>query len=185
MSLVRELLEESSSLGIPPVSMEDGLVLMAEAFSVSSLGGKVFLDAGAGVGFSTFWIMAGMAGVCEGCKVIAIEHEGQRYERLKVNLERAAGELGLEAEVVALLGDALQHVEGLEFVDYAFVDIEKQDYPRMLSILERKLSPGGVALFHNAFQPRPPEEFFSMVNREPWRSKIIPTKDGIMMLRKR
>ncbi|MCS7107348.1 MAG: class I SAM-dependent methyltransferase [Acidilobaceae archaeon] len=184
-SLAIQLLEESRSLGIPPISMEDGFVLMAEAFSVSSMGGKVFLDAGAGVGYSTLWIMGGMAGVCEGCKVIAIEHDRQRYERLKVNLSRVARELALEAEVVPLHGDALHHAERIEFLDYAFVDIEKPDYPKMLSILQNKLRPGGVALFHNALQPRPPDEFFSLASREPWKSKVIPTEAGIMLLRKR
>ncbi|MCX8195908.1 MAG: class I SAM-dependent methyltransferase [Acidilobaceae archaeon] len=184
MSLVKELLEESRALGISHISIEDGLVLMAEAFTTSSLGGRVFVDAGAGVGFSALWILAGISD-CEGCLLIAIEYERERHEKLRRNLDKVVKELGAKASAEAVRGNALEVVGALEALDYVFVDIEKPDYPKMLSILEARLRPLGVALFHNAIQPRPPEEFFEMAMSGPWRSIIIPTGPGLMLVRKR
>lgn len=184
LHLAREILEESKELGIPTISIEDGMILMSSAFHVASAGGKLFVDAGAGIGFSTLWIAAGISGYCEGCEVIAIEMDETKFKRLAENLKRVAAELGVEAEMRPIRGDALSVVRGIKSIDYIFVDIEKPDYPAMLELLESRLTAAGTALFHNAITPRPPEEFFQMSSSAPWRSRIIPTAAGMMVLRR-
>lgn len=160
------------------------MILMSSAFHVASADGKVFVDAGAGIGFSTLWIAAGVAEHCAGCEIVAIEMDEARYARLSENLKRIARELGADVEARPVRGDALSVVRDLRSIDYIFVDIEKPDYPAMLRLLEERLSAKGAALFHNAITPRPPEEFFQMASRSPWRSKIVPTAAGMMILRR-
>jgi len=190
---VRELLElasvlyrESIELGIPAISLEDGLILMALAFSISSSRGAVrAVDAGAGIGFSALWIIAGLAPACSGgCDLSSVEIDHERFRRLKNNLEAILGKLGARSvRVNAVNSDALKYLSEVEdeSIDYAFIDIEKHEYTEALRILERKLKRGGVAIFHNALKPRPPEEFIAAAASSPWRSLIIPTGAGLMI----
>ena len=81
-------------------------------------------------------------------------------------------------------GDALSYVRGLkeESVDIAFVDVEKPMYPDMLRILETRLKTGGIAIFHNAYFPPPPRGFAWLASQKPWKSTMIPTDTGGLLL---
>ncbi|MEB3851892.1 MAG: class I SAM-dependent methyltransferase [Desulfurococcales archaeon] len=184
-----ETLEEigarSRSLGIPSIDPEDGLILYSIAVSVAgrASGSVEALDLGAGIGYSTLWIAAGLEDACPqtaSCRVTAVEANA----RLASAGEEATARAGLRrVRIRWVAGDAIAFLEGIpnRSVDLAFVDIEKYEYPKALELLEYKLKPGGVALFHNAYFPRPPESFFHAVSRGPWRSGIAPTPQGLLI----
>jgi len=179
---LERLWRESLDLGIMAIDFADGLVLQSVAHVVASTGGTVFIDAGAGIGFSTYWIARGVASGCTGsCTVAAIEYVGERLERLRENASLFSKAMNVSVNPVG--GDALEYVSSLDpgSIDFIFVDIEKESYPRMTKLLETRLARGRIAVFHNAFHPRPPSEFFDQLSRGPWIAGIIPTSAGIVV----
>ncbi len=182
VKLAGELRSLSYKYGIPAIDVEDGLILQALAYIVALKGGKTAIDAGAGIGYSTLWIALGMEHGCTtgACRVIAIEYSRERASLIADNLSKL-GFSNVNVETVS--GDALIFLEDIEdgSIDYAFIDVEKEDYPHVVDLLQAKLARGGIALFHNAFFPRPPEEFFDKVRRRPWTSMISPTPAGLLI----
>ncbi|BAN90551.1 O-methyltransferase [Aeropyrum camini] len=180
----------SIELGIPAIDPEDGLILASIAYLVGG-GKRTYVDAGAGIGYSTVWIAYGAYHRCleMACRIIAIEYEGELANILSRKLEGARDMFGGRIEFEVVEGDALDYFSDLESkggeaFDMAFVDIEKRDYPNALAKLENLLVTGGVAAFHNAFQPPPPSKFFSMVSKEPWKPVVLPTPAGLLLASK-
>jgi predicted O-methyltransferase YrrM len=185
---LQELLErvrrESLELGIPSIDPMDGTVLYTVAYTVAVLrgaSGVVAVDAGAGVGYSSLWIAAGLAeACCRGCRLYLAERDPVLAEKAGENLARLARGRGLE--VVVHLGDAVELLEALDTVDMVFVDVEKEAYPRTVSVIVERLSSPGAALWHNAFYPPPPGEFYarlSAARRLSW--SIVPTPAGLVV----
>ncbi len=181
LRVLEDIKAESDLLGIPTVDFGDGLVLESMAFSYAVSGGTVFADIGAGVGYSTAWIALGVEAGCAGkCRVYAVEKLPGRAERLR----KLKGKLGLtRVEVDVVEADALEFLESLEdsSLSLAFVDVEKHLYLPILRLLERKLASGGAALFHNAFYPKPPGEFYEAVANSPWKATIAPSPVGMIV----
>ncbi len=182
MDIAQKLHRESLDYGIPAVDVSDGLVMQVLAYMTALRGGKVAVDAGAGIGYSTLWIASGMEYGCVNgdCKVIAIEYSRERASRIISNLSRL-GLSNVELEVIE--GDAISYIKNMNdnSLDYAFIDVEKEDYPLVIDILSSKLKRGGIALFHNAFFPKPPKAFFDKAYRKPWRVMISPTPAGLLV----
>ncbi len=173
-----ELRRESLNHGIPAIDPEDGMILASYAHAVSNNGGRIFIDAGAGIGYSTLWIMIGLRW-CRECKIIAIEYYSDRAAMIERNLAGIVDEYGIRLDVIN--GDALDVVNDIDKIDYAFVDVEKNQYEEMLAILEDKMPSGGVALFHNAYFPPPPQTFFDRIaGSRVWRAIIHPTSAGML-----
>jgi len=164
-----DVMERSRRLGIPHVPLEDAYVLQGIAFASSTREGLV-LDLGAGIGFSTIWVAEGAKKF--GRKVIAVEKD----ERLFRELSEVADKWGFEA----VNADAVEFLSRLEdgSVAFAFVDVDKHLYVKIAELLSRKLVPGGVAAFHNAFVPAPPKEFFDVLKNN-FIYTIVPTSLGI------
>ena len=182
---VREYLEDlrraSLGMGIPAIDPEDGMILEATAFQASSAGASLAVDAGAGIGYSTAWIALGLEAGCRGeCRLIAIEYDPGKARRIRESLEP----LGLEkVRVEVVEGDALEYLARLPpgSLGYAFVDVEKSQYPAVLDLLSALQPGGGVALFHNAYFPPPPRAFYEKASAPPWRSLVIPTPAGMLI----
>ena len=182
VKILEDLRAESSLLGIPTVEQGDGMVIQALSFKYSVSGGKLFADLGAGVGYSTAWMLLGVEAGCSGggCRVLAVEWMPGRAERLK----RLGSLLELSNVIVDVREEnALDTLESLEdsSLSLVFVDVEKELYPHILKLLESKLESGGAALFHNAFYPKPPERFFIELEKGPWRATISPSGPGLMI----
>ncbi|WP_236698186.1 O-methyltransferase [Pyrodictium occultum] len=184
LELLERVEEESARAGIPSIEREDGSALYAVAY-LYTLGrggeGVAAADLGAGIGYSTLWLAGGVEAACtRGCRVVAVEADPWRSRRLREVL----GEAGLErTRLEAVQGDALSYLErlGPGSLDIVFVDVDKHEYARVLELLESRLRPGGVAVFHNAYFPRPPGSFFEAVERGPWRSTVVPTRLGLLV----
>ena len=58
------LIEENSRrIKIAPIEREDGLILASLSYYIAALGGSVFIDAGARIGYSTAWMLYGISGL--------------------------------------------------------------------------------------------------------------------------
>jgi len=185
---IKRVAEMSIRLGIPSIEEEDGAVIQGISYTYALRGADnlLFLDLGAGIGYSTLWLLMGVKPVCEEmhkrCRVVAVERDPvlAHYAR-KVLSEAPMGSSNVSINVVE--SDATTFLESMEncSVDIAFVDIDKGAYARTLRLLAYKLRPGGLALFHNAFVPRPPTSFFEEASKRPWLATIAPTSMGILV----
>ena len=197
LALMRGLLERAERLSeeywVPRIDWEDGIALATLAFRLAAeKQGGLYVDAGAGVGYSTLWILYGLAASgCSGCSLVAVEHDPGRAGALRMLLGEAVSRLrdaGAPApSVEAVEGDALEYLEKLEPGQplMVMVDIDKHGYPEALRLLEERLPRGGVAAFHNALGPMPlPPGFRGMVEEGPWRSLVLPTRQGLLVLEK-
>lgn len=189
--LLEHLEELSDRLWVPSIERDDGLILASLSSYVASLGGRVFIDAGAGVGYSTLWILYGLASVMtiSNVTVYAIEWRSERYKHLVESLDKAAKELfddSRAVEVKAIHGDAVELLKNIDRdVDFIFIDIEKHRYIDMLKLLPKKLSEIGLAVFHNALAPGLGEEVWSYLrNADNLLYHIIQTRMGLLLVRR-
>jgi predicted O-methyltransferase YrrM len=189
--LLEHLEELSDRLWVPSIERDDGLILASLSSYVASLGGRVFIDAGAGVGYSTLWILYGLASVMtiSNVTVYAIEWRSERYKHLVESLDKAAKELfgdSRAVEVRAIHGDAVELLKNIDRdVDFIFIDIEKHRYIDMLKLLPKKLSEIGLAVFHNALAPGLGEEVWSYLrNADNLVYHIIQTRMGLLLVRR-
>lgn len=177
-SLIARLEEESRKYYIPHIDREDAAALAALSFT--SPPGTI-LDLGAGIGYSTVWLAVG-ASVKDGSRIVAVEWDPDVGEVLERNASAIERVTGVEVEVV--VEDAIKYLEGLDDnarFSMAFVDIEKYQYPKAFDLLVNRIVSGGIMAFHNAYFPRPPEEFFERL--EKYDSLIIPTPQGLAVVR--
>ncbi len=176
--IIHRLEQESNQLGIPSISREDGALLAGLAFSRCTEEPGLLVDAGAGIGFSTAWLVLGSLAVKGKCKVIAIEYDSRLYR----SLYTASRQLSRFVPVEAINENALNALSKIEGATLIFVDIEKEQYPEALELVDKALLPGGVAAFHNALFPPPPARFFRMIRDRGWPSIVVPTLAGGMLV---
>ena len=177
INLLKTLEEDSKRHYVPLIDKEDGASLATLAF-VAPKG--VYLDLGAGIGYSTLWLAIGGSGRAE--KIIAVEWDPDLAPRLDIYAKKIQGITGVDTEVVE--ADAIEFLENQDSnVKYslAFVDIEKHQYQKALKLLSNRIIKGGFIAFHNAFFPRPPKEFFDEAGK--YDNRIIPTPQGLLIIR--
>jgi len=191
LEIVDILEEESRRFWVPHIDREDGYVLASLSYYIAILGGKVFIDTGAGIGYSTSWIMYGLSKASANGKIYlyAIERDPARYRYLEENVEKLKNILLSKesaVEVNVLNRDAVDFLgeEDLE-IDMVFVDIEKKRYIDILRILPTKLSRIGIAVFHNALVPGLAKEFVEFLeNQDKLVHHVIPTSLGLLIVKK-
>jgi predicted O-methyltransferase YrrM len=147
----------SRRLGVPSIEYDDGLVLSSISYITATSGGKIFIDAGAGVGYSSSWILYGLLRMLPREKILlyAIEKDPYRYNYLKENLEKLKDSfLKSLLEINVVNEDAVKFLHEKELdIDMIFVDIDKKQYIDVLKLLPEKLSKIGIGVFHNALIP--------------------------------
>ncbi len=176
--IIHRLEQESTELGIPSISREDGTLLAGLAFSRCTEEPGFLVDAGAGIGFSTAWLALGSLASRGKCRVIAIEYDSRLYRSLLT----ASRQLSRFVPVEAVNENALHALGRVRGATLIFVDIEKDQYPEALELVEEALLPGGVVAFHNAIFPPPPASFFRMIEDKGWPSVVVPTLAGGMLV---
>ncbi len=175
---------ESYRLGIPSIDPEDGYHIYSIAFTYASTSGRRLraADLGAGIGYSTIWMAKALEDAPAGdSEVSAVEVDPWRAERLAKLVSSL--KLFERVRIRVVRQDALEFLKELDDVslDLVFVDVDKWEYPDVARVLEEKLRKGGIAIFHNAYVPAPPEEFFQVISRPPWTSTVIPTRLGLLV----
>ncbi|MCE4625192.1 MAG: class I SAM-dependent methyltransferase [Desulfurococcales archaeon] len=179
--LIDQLEEDSNNLLIPSIAREDGTLLAATAFAACTSVNGILVDAGAGIGFSTAWIVLGAVGSGRRCRVVAIEYDGRLFKHLR----STADQLAAYVDIDAINDNALTVVEGLNNIALLFVDIEKHQYAEILRLARDRLVSGGYAVFHNIFFPRPTEDFFQVMEELGWKRVAVPSEaGGSIILRK-
>lgn len=159
------------------ISMEDGYVLYSTAFLTALRFGQLkAMDAGAGVGFSTIWIVKAILESRVNGNVYAVERGIRRFKRL----EKLIAEHRLDRLVIPVNSDALECVRKVEKLNFVFMDIEKEYYSEFFHLIESKILNGGVVLAHNVKHPYGTiEAFLSYVSGGMWKTIIVPTGAGI------
>ena len=193
-SLSKEILlleKLSKQYGVPTIDREDGAVLSALAYYVGTLGGKIFVDAGAGIGYSTLWIIQGVSNIEHGDKVYiyAVEKNPARYRILEDNIERIRKDILAEKtfiETKTINGDAVEFLDKIEpSLDMVFVDIEKTQYQQVLGLLPRKLSKIGIGIFHNALIPGLDSDTRKFLEQQEQLSyHVVPTHLGLLIVKR-
>ncbi len=107
----------------------------------AGIGAKRIVEIGGSSGLSTIALAA--AARKTGGRVTSIELEPVRQAEARETIAR----LGLSAQVEFVLGDAGRALPGIEGVEFALIDCEKDDYARFFDLL--RLAPGAVVVADN------------------------------------
>jgi predicted O-methyltransferase YrrM len=118
------------------------------------------LEVGANIGYSTIVIASHMP---DGSKLTTIEVNRALAQEAESNIRRA----GLAERVSVLIGDALELIPNVEGpIDFAFLDAEKDEYGRYLTLIEPKLHPSSVVVADNVGSfPRAMGDYLNRVRR--------------------
>jgi predicted O-methyltransferase YrrM len=102
------------------------------------------LEIGAGRGYSTVWLAAGVRYL--GGRVMSLESNPEVADAWRRNV----GEAGLDGWVELVEGDALETLPGIDDVfDVVLLDAAKDEYERYFELARTKVEPGGVVLADN------------------------------------
>lgn len=154
-NLVEKLDAESNKMLIPSIRWDDALALYTLTLLYALKHENVtVLDAGAGIGYSTIWLVGGLEEACRSkYRVYAIEYRRERYEKLREYMSI----LDTRCTIVEpVYGDAVEYMEKLprNSIDIAFIDIDKSSYPDAFRVLHDKVRPGGIIAYHNLYLAR-------------------------------
>ncbi len=111
---------------------------------VAATKAKKILELGTATGYSAIYL----ARACEAVKglVATIENNRDMADRAEQNFQQA----GVSDRIEIRVGDAVSLVSQLkENFDFIFLDIEKQEYVKLLGDCHRLLSPGGLLVADN------------------------------------
>ncbi len=159
------------------------------------IGARRVFELGSGFGYSTAWF-ARAVGENGGGEVYHVVWDEDLSARARGHLAR----LGLTDRVRFLVSEAVEALSRAEGTfDLIFNDIEKQDYPESLPVIEAKLRPGGVLLVDNALwhgrvfdrgdtsaATRGVRELTQTLARDPaWITSLVPIRDGLLVAMRR
>lgn len=124
-----------------PVKPETGRLLFS---LVASQTHCEVLEVGAGRGFSTLWLAAGVRHL--GGRVVSLERDPDVVADWRRNVTDA----GLEEWAELIEGDALEILERAEDVfDLVFLDAQKNEYEQYFGLARRLVDPGGLVVADN------------------------------------
>lgn len=183
-----ELRHAMSEAALPQIyiSAEEGKLLQV---LLRAIGAKHVLELGTLGGYSAIWIGRALP---PGGRLVTIEKRADRAELAREYISRA----GLADRVEVMVGEADRLLEELAAqapFDAAFIDADKQGYPRYLEWCAVHVRPGGLVIADNALKggrvlerdSRDPEvlgiqEFNRRVARDSrFTSIVVPTRDGV------
>ncbi len=102
------------------------------------------LEVGAGRGYSTIWLAAGVRGL--GGRVLSLEQDAGAAADWRRNVADA----GLDEWAQLLEADALEALPVLDDVfDIVFLDAAKDDYERYFDLTRKVVDPGGLVIADN------------------------------------
>jgi predicted O-methyltransferase YrrM len=99
------------------------------------------LEIGAGRGYSTIWLAAGVRNL--GGRVLSLERE----ESCIADWRQNVGEAGLEETALLVEGDARETLGAIDDVfDVVFLDAANRFYEELFALAREKLEPGAVVI---------------------------------------
>lgn len=150
-------------------------------------GARTVFEMGSAIGYSTIWWARGLK---EG-RVIYTDGDPKNAEQARRNLERA----GVADRVQIRTGDALEILSEYkpDSLDIIFIDVDKEDYPRVLRLAVPRVKSGGLlvadnVLWHGRVAEKEPEmsstRAIQEFNRLLYDARelfpvIIPLRDGV------
>lgn len=132
--------EESRTLGIPSADPEVGRFLTLIARSTRP---RRIVEVGCAIGYGLVCLSRG----APGARLWSVDRDPDRLDRAR----RFLVEDGVGPDLVELVqGEAAEELGRLEpGIDLAWIDADKEGYPRYLELLVERLAPGGVLLADN------------------------------------
>jgi caffeoyl-CoA O-methyltransferase len=102
------------------------------------------LEVGAGRGYSTLWLAAGVRYL--GGRVVSVERDAETAAAWRRNVADA----GLEGWADLIEADALDALSTIDDVfDVVFIDAKKDEYERYFELVRGRLEPGGLVVADN------------------------------------
>ncbi|HLY98500.1 MAG TPA: O-methyltransferase [Candidatus Angelobacter sp.] len=139
-SVLREMEEQAAKRNIPIVGPAVGRVLWQYA---RMAGARKIFELGSAIGYSTLW-WANAVG--EGGEVFYTDGDKKNAEEASGYFRRA----GMEGRIHIEVGDALELLsEQKQEFDIIFNDVDKEDYPRVLTLVSSRLRKGGLLITDN------------------------------------
>jgi caffeoyl-CoA O-methyltransferase len=150
-------------------------------------GAKTVFEMGSAVGYSTIWWARAVG---DGGKVHYTDSDPENAEQARRYFQRA----GVADRIKVHIGDAIELLsEQKEKFDIVFNDIDKEEYPRVLRLVPKRLKKGGLFVTDNVLwsgrvaQPNPAEASTKAIlefNRQLYKSPdfyttILPIRDGV------
>ena len=139
--LLLRLEQEAREEDIPIIGPIVGELLF---ILVKTMGARRIMELGTATGYSAIFLACGCRAV--GGHVVTLENNPRLAERAKNNLRSA----GVEKTVEVVTADALEALaEMAPPFDLIFIDIQKEDYIRIMPHCHRLLRPGGLLVADN------------------------------------
>lgn len=137
--VLAEMEAEAEEEGIPVADPEVGRLLTVLARLAAP---RRIVEIGCAIGYGALCLARG----APGARIWTVDRSEERLERARFWLERA----GVADRVELACGEAVERVAGLEpGIDLAWIDADKESYPRYLELLSDRLAPGGLLVADN------------------------------------
>jgi len=185
---MRAMEARAAETGFPIVGPASGWLCYQVA---RMIGARRVFELGSGYGYSTAWFARAVRENGGG-----VVHHVVWDARLSADAREYLDALGFGDVVAYRVGEAVQALRESEGeLDLVFNDIEKQDYPASLPVIEAKLRRGGVLIVDNLLwhgqvfdrADSSPEtdgvrELTRRVFADPhWIPSIVPVRDGVLV----
>jgi predicted O-methyltransferase YrrM len=185
LNILNSVERQSDKMFIPRIGRDDGIAIYVSLYIyASNRSSVVAIDAGAGIGYSTLWISIPLEELCIDSHIYAVERDRYRYEILKRNIASFPRKC---IDVVPIYGDAVEYIKSnfsSNSIDFIFIDIDKYLYGVIFDVVKNKMVRGGIIAFHNAYMV---SDVVAEIVKDAidlgWKSTVIPTEEGILMLK--
>ena len=184
-AVVAEMEAEASANDVPIVGPAVARLFHLLATMIQA---KTVFEMGSAIGYSTIWWARAVG---EGGRVHYTDGSPKNAEKARSYFER----VGVASRITVHTGDAIEILsEQKEQFDIVFNDIDKQDYPRVLKVVGRRVRKGGLFITDNtlwsgkAAAPAAPEDKTTLgiqeFNRLLYASGdfypvVLPLRDGV------
>lgn len=184
-----EMEDYASEHDVPIVGPAVARVLQQLALMINA---RTVFELGSAIGYSTIWWAQAVG---ENGHVIYTDSDTQNAERARGYFSRA----GVSKQITLHIGDALEVLsEQKEEFDIIFNDVDKDDYPRVLTLVAPRLRKGGLFITDNVLwsgrvadkNPDARTKNILEFNRKLYDSKefyttLLPIRDGLAVALKR